>query len=55
MDEMKAVAEGAHKLKGHARRRADAAMARLARVPEPFDVGQGRARFSAAFEGRFDG
>ena len=36
-------------------RRADAAMARLARVPEPFDVEQGRARLSAAFEGRFDG
>ncbi|MDO9474800.1 MAG: beta-N-acetylhexosaminidase [Caulobacter sp.] len=55
MDEMKAVAEGCRKLKGHARRRADAAMARLARVPEPFDVAQGRARLSAAFEGRFDG
>lgn len=55
MDEMQAVAEGCGKLKGHARRRADAAMARLARVPEPFDVEQGRARLSAAFEGRFDG
>ena len=55
MDEMKAVVEGCRKLKGHARRRADAALARLARVPEPFDVEQGRARFSAAFEGRFDG
>ena len=55
MDEMKAVVEGCRKLKGHARRRADAAMARLGRVPEPFDVAQGRARLSAAFEGRFDG
>jgi beta-N-acetylhexosaminidase len=55
MDEMKAVVEGCRKLKGHARRRAEAAMARLARVPEPFDVEQGRARLSAAFDGRFDG
>ena len=55
MDEMQAVVEGCRKLKGHARRRAEAAMARLARVPEPFDVEQGRARLSAAFEGRFDG
>ena len=49
MDEMKAVAKGCGELKGKARRRADAAMKRLAKVPEPFDVAEGRARFEAAF------
>ena len=53
MAEMKPVLEGCRPLAGKARRRADAAMARLARTPEPFDVAAGRARFSAAFEGRF--
>jgi len=53
MAEMKAVVEGCRPLKGRALRRADAAMARLARAPEPFDVDAGRARLSAAFDGRF--
>ena len=53
MAEMKAVADGAGALKGRAAARAAAALARLARTPEPFDAAEGRARFDAAFEGRF--
>jgi beta-N-acetylhexosaminidase len=49
MAEMKAVAKGVRPLAGRARRRADAALARIARVPEPFDAAEGRARFEAAF------
>ena len=36
-----------------AKARAAAAMARLARSPEPFDAAEGRARFDAAFSGRW--
>ncbi|HEX6859145.1 MAG TPA: beta-N-acetylhexosaminidase [Caulobacteraceae bacterium] len=53
MAEMVGVAEGTGALVGKARRRADAALARLARTPEPFDVEEGRARLDAAFEGQF--
>ncbi len=53
MTEMRPVVEGCRPLKGKSLRRAEAAMARLARTPEPFDVAAGRARLSAAFEGRF--
>lgn len=53
MEEMKGVAEGASALTGQARRRADAALARLARTPEPLDVAEAHARLDAAFEGRF--
>ena len=53
MAEMKPVAEATGALVGKARRRADAALARLARIPEPFDAEEGRARLDAAFEGRF--
>ncbi len=53
MAEMKAVAAGTGALKGRAGRRAEAALARVARTPEPFDVAAGRARFDAAFEGRW--
>ena len=49
MDEMKAVVKGAKPLGGKARRRADAALARIAKVPEPFDAAEGWARFEAAF------
>ena len=49
MTEMKAVAEGLIKLSGKARRRADWATSRLVRLPEPFDVEAGRARFAEAF------
>ncbi|MDB5446924.1 MAG: beta-N-acetylhexosaminidase [Phenylobacterium sp.] len=48
MAEMKAVVAGTGSLKGKARRRAEAAMARLARAPEPLDVAEARARFAAA-------
>lgn len=53
MDEMKAVVAGTKPLAGKAKRRADAALARVARSPEPFDVKAALARFDAAFEGRF--
>jgi beta-N-acetylhexosaminidase len=53
MAEMKGVVAGTRPLKGRAARRAEAAMARLARTPEPFDVDAGRVRFAAAFGGRF--
>jgi beta-N-acetylhexosaminidase len=48
MAEMAPVAEGCGPLKGWAKRRADAAMQRLPRAPEPFDVEAARARFAAA-------
>jgi beta-N-acetylhexosaminidase len=53
MDEMKAVVAGARPLKGRAAERARAALGRIVRTPEPFDVREARARFDAAFEGRF--
>lgn len=49
MAEMKAVLKGTRKLAGKAKRRAEAAMARIAKVPEPFDPAEGWARFEAAF------
>ena len=49
MAEMQAVAAGVGKLKGHAKRRADAAMARLAKTPEPLDEAVARLRFAEAF------
>lgn len=49
MKEMQAVAAGARALAGKAKLRAEAALARLARVPEPFDVTEGRHRFQEAF------
>ena len=51
MAEMKAVVDGTDALKGHARRRAQAALARIARSPEPLDVEAARARFAAALGG----
>ena len=48
MAEMKAVVDGAGALKGHARRRAQAALGRIARSPEPLDLDAARARFAAA-------
>jgi beta-N-acetylhexosaminidase len=53
LDEMKAVLAGTRALTGRAAQRARSALARLARAPEPFDAAEGRARFDAAFEGRF--
>ncbi|PVM94038.1 beta-N-acetylhexosaminidase [Caulobacter endophyticus] len=55
MDEMKAVMAGVGKLSKEARRRAQAVMGRLVRVPEPFDPIEARARFDAAFDGRYAG
>ena len=51
--EMGPVAEGAGRLRGGSLRRAEAALARVARRPEPFDADAGRGRFEAAFEGRW--
>jgi beta-N-acetylhexosaminidase len=53
MDEMEAVVAGTRVLRGDALRRANAALARLARRPEPLDVADAHARFDAAFDGRF--
>jgi beta-N-acetylhexosaminidase len=53
MTEMKAVMSGVGKLGKEARRRAQAVMGRLVKVPEPFDVDQARARFDAAFDGKY--
>ena len=53
MDEMRAVVRGTKALAGRAARRAAAALARLPKIPEPFDVVEARARFDAAFEGRY--
>jgi beta-N-acetylhexosaminidase len=48
MEEMAAVAEGAGRLEGAAERRAEAALARIASAPTPYDAKAGRARFEAA-------
>ncbi len=53
MAEMQAVIAGCKALSGRPARRAQAALARLAKVPEPFDADEGRARLDAAFEGRW--
>ncbi|PVM91099.1 beta-N-acetylhexosaminidase [Caulobacter radicis] len=55
MDEMKAVMAGVGKMSKEARRRAQAVMGRLVKVPEPLDVSEARARFDAAFDGRYAG
>jgi len=54
LTEMRQVAEGTGKLKGEARRRAEAALARIVHTPEPLDVAEARARLEAALSGRFD-
>ena len=53
MAEMKAVVAGAGMLRGRALRRAQAALARLPKTVEPFDAAEGRARFDAAFQGKW--
>lgn len=53
LDEMRQVAEGTGKLKGEAKRRAEAALARIVRAVEPLDLAEARARFEAAFAGGF--
>ena len=54
LGEMRQAAEGAGKLKGQARRRAEAALKRIVHTPEPLDVAEARARLEAALSGRFD-
>ena len=51
--EMADVVASCRPLAGKAKARAAAALARLARAPEPFDAEEGRARFDAAFGGRW--
>jgi len=52
--EMRAVAEGTGALKGGAARRAEAALARIAREPEPMDPLAARGRFDALMAGRLE-
>ncbi|MCA0368884.1 MAG: beta-N-acetylhexosaminidase [Proteobacteria bacterium] len=52
--EMRAVAEATGRLKGKARARAEAALARIVRTPEPLDVTAAHARFFQAMGGRLD-
>jgi len=54
LTEMRQVAEGTGKLKGEARRRAEAALARIVHTAEPLDVAEARARLEAALSGRFE-
>jgi len=49
--EMQAVASAAKTLSGKARRRAEAALARIAHLPEPFDPVDGRSRLDALLAG----
>jgi beta-N-acetylhexosaminidase len=53
MAEMRAVLAGTRRLAGRAKARAAAALARIARACEPFDAEAARARFDAAFDGRW--
>jgi beta-N-acetylhexosaminidase len=50
---MAAVLAGVRPLAGKAKARAAAALSRLAKAAEPFDAEEGRARFDAAFAGRW--
>jgi beta-N-acetylhexosaminidase len=52
MAEMRQVAEGVHRLKGGAARRAEVALARIVHTPEPLDVREARDRFDALLAGR---
>ncbi len=54
LDEMKAVAKGVGRLKGRAKARAAAALARIVHTPEPLDTVEARARLDAALAGRMD-
>lgn len=49
MGEMQAVAAGTGRLRGKAQARAEAALARIVRRPEPLDEAEARVRFAAAF------
>lgn len=52
--EMRDVAEATGKLKGKARARAEAAMARIVRTPEPLDATAAHTRFFQAMGGKLD-
>ncbi len=52
MAEMVEIATATGRLKGKAASRAEAALARIVRRPEPLDEGEARARFSEAFSGQ---
>ena len=52
--EMQAVAEATGRLKGKAKARAEAAMARIVRAPEPLDPVAGHERFFQAMAGKTD-
>ena len=54
MGEMKQVAAGVGKLKGAAKKRAEAALARIVHTPEPLDAREARDRFDAMLAGRLD-
>jgi len=51
MAEMKGVLEGTGALKGRAKQRAEVALARIARAPEPLDLADARVRFLEALGG----
>jgi len=51
MSEMKGVLEGTGALKGRAKQRAEVALARIARAPEPLDLAEARVRFLEALGG----
>ncbi len=52
-EEMQQVVAGTKALTGRSAQRARSALARIARMPEPFDPAEARARFDSAFEGRW--
>lgn len=54
LDEMRQVADAAPKLKGKAKRRAEAALARIVRAPEPLDVAEAHDRLDRALTGRLE-
>lgn len=54
LDEMRQVAKGVGKLKGGARRRAEAALARIVHTPEPLDYREARDRFDAMLAGQME-
>ena len=54
MTEMRQVAEGVGKLKAGAKKRAEAALARIVHTPEPLDVYEARVRFDALLGSRLD-
>ena len=54
MAQMRQVAEAAGRLKGGAKRRAEAALARIVHTPEPLDEREARDRFDAMLSGRLN-